>query len=200
MKSNVLHTVWCSISGEATGETWNWSLLGGRGWKVHERHRNFLLYPRGDNTGFEWVEFKQGFVMDSGIDPLSTDVQPIRGWLNLWLIYTFNSIITLTSSRTPAIQESLLNQPALERTGTDDQHNDSDSSRPVDATTEDCLAMRSMGRYSCFAVWTPAWILRTLQRADEARTRDVHEQDGVVPRTPTRHARDFPGKVPRHAV
>ena len=28
MKSQVLHTVWCNISGEATGEIWNWSLLG----------------------------------------------------------------------------------------------------------------------------------------------------------------------------
>ena len=28
MKSQVLHTVWCNISGEAAGEIWNWSLLG----------------------------------------------------------------------------------------------------------------------------------------------------------------------------
>ena len=28
MKSQVLHTVWCSISGEAAGEIWTWSLLG----------------------------------------------------------------------------------------------------------------------------------------------------------------------------
>ena len=27
MKSQVLHTVWCYISGEASGEIWNWSLL-----------------------------------------------------------------------------------------------------------------------------------------------------------------------------
>ena len=26
MKSQVLHTVWCHISGEAAGEIWNWSL------------------------------------------------------------------------------------------------------------------------------------------------------------------------------
>ena len=30
MKSQVLHTVWCNISGEAAREIWNWSLLGGR--------------------------------------------------------------------------------------------------------------------------------------------------------------------------
>ena len=28
VKTQVLHTVWCNISGEATGEIWNWSLLG----------------------------------------------------------------------------------------------------------------------------------------------------------------------------
>ena len=32
--SQVLHTVWCNISGEAAGETWNWSLLGVKGLSV----------------------------------------------------------------------------------------------------------------------------------------------------------------------
>ena len=27
MKSQVLHTAWCNVSGEAAGEIWNWSLL-----------------------------------------------------------------------------------------------------------------------------------------------------------------------------
>ena len=31
MKSQVLHTVWYNISGEAVGEIWNWSLLGVKG-------------------------------------------------------------------------------------------------------------------------------------------------------------------------
>ena len=31
MKSQVLHTVWCDISGEAAGEIWHWSLLGVKG-------------------------------------------------------------------------------------------------------------------------------------------------------------------------
>ena len=31
MKSQVLHTVWCNISGEAAGEIWHWSLLGVKG-------------------------------------------------------------------------------------------------------------------------------------------------------------------------
>ena len=33
MKSQVLHTVWCNISGEAAGEILNWSLLGVTGSK-----------------------------------------------------------------------------------------------------------------------------------------------------------------------
>ena len=31
MKSQVLHTVWCNMTGEATGEIWTWSLLGVKG-------------------------------------------------------------------------------------------------------------------------------------------------------------------------
>ena len=31
MKSQVLHTVWCNISGEAVGEIWNWTLFGAKG-------------------------------------------------------------------------------------------------------------------------------------------------------------------------
>ena len=31
MKSQVLYTVWCNISGEAAGEIWHWSLLGVKG-------------------------------------------------------------------------------------------------------------------------------------------------------------------------
>ena len=31
MKSQVLHTVWCYITGEAAGEIWNWSLSGVKG-------------------------------------------------------------------------------------------------------------------------------------------------------------------------
>ena len=34
MESQVLHTVWCNIAGEATGEIWNWSFLGVRGLKI----------------------------------------------------------------------------------------------------------------------------------------------------------------------
>ena len=35
MKSQVLHTVWCNISGEAAGEIWNWSLLGTTVIEIH---------------------------------------------------------------------------------------------------------------------------------------------------------------------
>ena len=34
MKSQVLHTVWCNISGEAAGTIWHWSLLGVKGLNV----------------------------------------------------------------------------------------------------------------------------------------------------------------------
>ena len=34
MKSQVLHTVWCNVSGEAAGEIWNWSVLGVKGLKA----------------------------------------------------------------------------------------------------------------------------------------------------------------------
>ena len=34
MESQVLHTVWRNISGEAAGEIWNWSLLGVKGFKA----------------------------------------------------------------------------------------------------------------------------------------------------------------------
>ena len=35
MKSQVLHAVWCNISGEAAGEIWHWSLLGVKGFLKH---------------------------------------------------------------------------------------------------------------------------------------------------------------------
>ena len=41
MKSQVLHTVWCNMTGEATGEIWTWSLLGVN---VHVR-RVFVPVP-----------------------------------------------------------------------------------------------------------------------------------------------------------
>ena len=42
MKSQVLHTVWCNISGEAAGEIWNWSLLGVKKVKTF---KNALILP-----------------------------------------------------------------------------------------------------------------------------------------------------------
>ena len=48
MKSQVLHTVWCNISGEAAGEIWNWSLLGVKGLRAaptaHALYQWFLLH------------------------------------------------------------------------------------------------------------------------------------------------------------
>ena len=47
MKSQVLHTVWCNISGEAAGGIWNWSLLGVKGLAgITEAKRLRILRPR----------------------------------------------------------------------------------------------------------------------------------------------------------
>ena len=43
MKSQVLLTVWCSISGGAGGEIWHWSLSGVKGLKYHPRVRHVML-------------------------------------------------------------------------------------------------------------------------------------------------------------
>ena len=40
MKSQVLHTVWCNITGEAAGEIWIWSLLGVKGLRALLRTDN----------------------------------------------------------------------------------------------------------------------------------------------------------------
>ena len=50
MKSQVLLTVWCNISGEAAGEIWSWSFLGVKGLtfrnskKANWRHREFNTF------------------------------------------------------------------------------------------------------------------------------------------------------------
>ena len=51
MKSQVLHTVWCNMTGEATGEIWTWSLFGVKGlimpitiWDDAEYVYDLLLY------------------------------------------------------------------------------------------------------------------------------------------------------------
>ena len=50
MKSQVLHTVWCNISGEAAGEIRNWSLLGVKGLRVPlYNFTDMLVGPGGVN-------------------------------------------------------------------------------------------------------------------------------------------------------
>ena len=44
MKSQVLLTVWCTISGEATGEIWHWSLSGVKGLNVPIRNMTFAKF------------------------------------------------------------------------------------------------------------------------------------------------------------
>ena len=46
MKSQVLHTVWCNIAGEAAGETRNWSLLGMKGLIIHFQIKNTAMLER----------------------------------------------------------------------------------------------------------------------------------------------------------
>ena len=44
MKSQILHTVWCCISGEAAGEIWHWSLFGVKGLKAKSaRVRHYVV-------------------------------------------------------------------------------------------------------------------------------------------------------------
>ena len=41
MKSQILHTVWCNISGDAAGEIWSWSLLGVKGLVMFDEVRSW---------------------------------------------------------------------------------------------------------------------------------------------------------------
>ena len=45
MKSQVLHTVWHSISGEAAGEIWHWSLSGVKGLIQSENYNKHSALP-----------------------------------------------------------------------------------------------------------------------------------------------------------
>ena len=70
MKGQVLHTVWCNISGEAAEEIWHWSLLGVKGLKdkkmvkrTGERSRSYLheivdLLPRLLDHGVPFVQIR----------------------------------------------------------------------------------------------------------------------------------------------
>ena len=58
MKSQVLHTVWCNMTGEATGEIWSWSLLGVKGLRhylvVSIRPRSHITITK--QLGESWLE------------------------------------------------------------------------------------------------------------------------------------------------
>ena len=49
MKNQVLHTVWCNISGETAGEIWTWSLLGVKGLKEYLQ------------TAYRWIYAQEKF-------------------------------------------------------------------------------------------------------------------------------------------
>ena len=61
MESQVLHTVWCTIPGEAAGEIWNWSLLGVKGL-----------------NGWESVLFELRSERDNGADAAQQGIDPRR--------------------------------------------------------------------------------------------------------------------------
>ena len=50
MKSQILHTVWCNISGEAEGEIRNWSLLGVKGLKEQTDFPNEYAHASRQNA------------------------------------------------------------------------------------------------------------------------------------------------------
>ena len=64
MKSQVLHSVWCNISGEAAGEIWTWPLLG-------VKELNIEKYKQ---QNVEWSETQR---------PLGSDGQGIWAGKNL---------------------------------------------------------------------------------------------------------------------
>ena len=52
MKSQILHTVWCDISGEAAGKIWNWLLRD-------EYFGSVVLTKVGTNTEDQWRSFER---------------------------------------------------------------------------------------------------------------------------------------------
>ena len=52
MKSSFLYAVWCSISGEASGDNWNWSLLGVEG-LLPRGHFDFEAAVTAENDEFK---------------------------------------------------------------------------------------------------------------------------------------------------
>ena len=60
MKSQVLHTIWCNISGEAAGEIWNWSLWE---WKGNAKCLSITCLA----NGFSLSEEQRRFVWMIGV-------------------------------------------------------------------------------------------------------------------------------------
>ena len=67
MKSQVLHTVWCNISGEAAGEFWHWSLLGVKGLRVKTLSSNRSVQGLSWTTNFslQFLRFLDSTVVKS---------------------------------------------------------------------------------------------------------------------------------------
>ena len=105
MKSQVLHTVWGHISGEAAGEIWNWSLLGVQGSKIRALY--FLLDDTALNTEFHAVFFFAcgRFVKRQDRDELRLDTLIGRDgdWLDQFTWHFSNLVPALTKDESLGI-------------------------------------------------------------------------------------------------
>ena len=55
MKSQVLHTVWCYISGEAAGEFWHWSLSGVKGLNYQFTQHHLIYFSKSWEDVLFWA-------------------------------------------------------------------------------------------------------------------------------------------------
>ena len=76
MKSLVLHTVWCYISGEVAGEIWNWSLSGVKGFMW--RNSDIITWVACDLPKVCFI----CLVTAGDRKPTHTDVHPTQAHVN----------------------------------------------------------------------------------------------------------------------
>ena len=74
MNSQVLHTVRCSICGEAAGEIWHWSLLGVKG-----LNQRMLLASHPDKLSLCVIELIQGTVPNNNLS-----IRKFKNVMFLW--------------------------------------------------------------------------------------------------------------------
>ena len=94
MKSQVLHTVWCYISGEAAGEIWNWSLLGVKGLRqgvILQDVENALYFIHTEI--YARKGYRTGHHSDTVIDLNSLTINQRSIWLFIIILYYFIACI-----------------------------------------------------------------------------------------------------------